>query len=205
MDKFEVLLRGFLQAPEDDAMGEVLEGVAQQTNRWGELIQAANEAVQEAEGARKVTLCLALARWYSLLDHPEYSQPYLQLALEREPEASRVRRAIAAVLRRTGDHQHTGEELTRALHLAREDAERVDILCDLGDLLTHDMGQPEQGDPFYRRALEVNPSSERARRALGLGAKGSGVPAESPSSPPGEPAPPEARQPFDSVPPWAKG
>ncbi len=142
--------------------------MAQATGRWGELINMANAWLPEqTDNKQKIRLCLRLGKWYGEdLGHPEYAQPYYQQIMALDPNNVQVLRQMAAIHRMGAHWQKVGETLTRALDVAVANEDRKAILVDLGELLFKNMGQPDQGIAFYKRALEVDPLYVPALTAL---------------------------------------
>jgi tetratricopeptide (TPR) repeat protein len=165
---FEALVNAFSEDFSDDETARFLERMAQGTGRWSELINTANSWLgEQQDGKKRIQLCLRLAKWYGEdLGHPEYAQPYYQQIMQLDPNNVQVLRQMAAIHRLGAQWQKVGETLQRALDLAVANEDRKTILCDLGELLDKNMGQPDQGIAYYRRALEVDPLYVPALTAL---------------------------------------
>jgi tetratricopeptide (TPR) repeat protein len=142
--------------------------MAHGTNRWNELINTANDWLkQEADGKKKIQLCLRLGKWYGEdLGRPEYAQPYYQQIVALDPNNVQVLRQMAAIHRLGAQWQRVGETLQRALDVAVANDDRKMILVDLGELLDKNMGQTDEGIAYYRRALEIDPNYVPALSAL---------------------------------------
>lgn len=165
---FDALVNAFSEDFGDDETSRYLERMAQATGRWGELINTANAWLPEqTENKQKIRLCLRLGKWYGEdLGHPEYAQPYYAQIMQLDPNNVQVLRQMAAIHRMSAQWQKVGETLTRALDVAVANEDRKAILVDLGELLFKNMGQPDQGIAFYKRALEVDPYYVPALTAL---------------------------------------
>jgi len=165
---FEALVNAFSEDFSDDETARFLERMAQGTGRWSELINTANTWLgEQQEGKKRIQLCLRLAKWYGEdLGHPEYAQPYYQQIMSLDPNNVQVLRQMAAIHRLGAQWQKVGETLQRALDLAVANEDRKMILVDLGELLDKNMGQPDQGIAYYRRALEVDSQYVPALTAL---------------------------------------
>ncbi|MDX2051129.1 MAG: tetratricopeptide repeat protein [Polyangiaceae bacterium] len=165
---FDALINAFGEDFADDETARYLERMAQATGRWGELINTANAWLPEqTETKKKIRLCLRLGKWYGEdLGHPEYAQPYYQQIMALDPNNVQVMRQMAAIHRMSGNWQKVGEMLTAALDVAVASDDRKAILVDLGELLEKHMGQVDQGIPYYKRALEVDPHFLPALEAL---------------------------------------
>src|SRR6201999_2621546 len=107
------------------------------TNRWTELINAANGwLAEQTEPKQPIQLCLRLSKWYGEnLGPPEYAQPYYQQIMALDPNNVQVLRQMAAIHRMGGQWQRVGETLQRALDVAVANDDRKMILVDLGELL----------------------------------------------------------------------
>jgi len=155
---FDALVTAFADDFGDDETARFLEHLAQVTNRWTELINAANGwLAEQTEPKARIQLCLRLSKWYGEnLNHPEYAQPYYQQIMALDPNNVQVLRQMAAIHRLGAQWQRVGETLQRALDVAVANDDRKMILVDLGDLLEKNMGQPDQGISYYKRALEID-------------------------------------------------
>ncbi len=165
---FDALVNAFSEDYGDEETGRYLERIAQQTGRWGELINTANAWLQETEDpTQKIQLCLRLGKWYGEdLGHPEYAQPYYAQIVQLDPNNVQVLRQMANIHRIGGHWQKMGEVLTRALDVAVANDDRKAIRCDLGELLERHMNEVDKGIAEYKRALEVDPHYMPALEAL---------------------------------------
>ncbi|MBX3181172.1 MAG: tetratricopeptide repeat protein [Polyangiaceae bacterium] len=165
---FDALVNAFSEDYGDEETGRYLERMAQQTGRWGELINTANAWLQETEDpTQKIQLCLRLGKWYGEdLGHPEYAQPYYAQIVQLDPNNVQVLRQMANIHRIGGHWQKMGEVLTRALDVAVANDDRKAIRCDLGELLERHMNEVDKGIAEYKRALEVDPHYMPALEAL---------------------------------------
>src|SRR6185436_10667247 len=83
----DALINALQEDIHDRETAKYLERMAQATGRWGEVIQTANNWLQEqTESSQKIRLCLHLAKWYGDdLGHPEYAQPYYAQIVALDP------------------------------------------------------------------------------------------------------------------------
>jgi tetratricopeptide (TPR) repeat protein len=165
---FDALVNALSEDFGDDETSRYLERMAHATNRWNELLNTANGWLKdEADGKKKIQLCLRLSKWYGEdLGRPEYAQPYYQQIVALDPNNVQVLRQMAAIHRQGAQWQRVGETLQRALDVAVANEDRKMILVDLGELLDKHMGQPDEGIGYYRRALEIDPNYVPALSAL---------------------------------------
>ncbi len=165
---FDALVNALSEDFSDDETSRYLERMAHATGRWNELINTANAWLkEEAEGKKKIQLCLRLGKWYGEdLGHPEYAQPYYQQIVALDPNNVQVMRQMAAIHRLGAQWQRVGETLQRALDVAVANDDRKMILVDLGELLDKNMGQTDQGIEYYKRALEIDANYVPALSAL---------------------------------------
>ena len=142
----------------DRDTAKYIERMAQATGRWGEVIQTANNWLQEqTESHQKIRLCLHLAKWYGDdLGHPEYAQPYYAQIVALDPNNVGALRQMGQLYRKNGNWQQLGATLTRALDVAVSDVDRKEILTELGELLDSQMSQTDQAVTHFNRALEVD-------------------------------------------------
>ncbi|MGO9714610.1 MAG: tetratricopeptide repeat protein [Polyangiaceae bacterium] len=142
----------------DRETAKYLERMAQATGRWGEVIQTANQWLQQqTEPKQKIRLCLHLAKWYGDdLGHPEYAQPYYAQIVQLDPNNVGALRQMGQLYRKNANWQQLGSTLTRALDVAVTDLDRKEILSELGELLDTHMSQTDQAIVYFNRALEVD-------------------------------------------------
>ncbi|MCS6797689.1 MAG: tetratricopeptide repeat protein [Myxococcota bacterium] len=152
----------------DRATVAELERVARATQRWNDLLSAANEALREVtEPPAKIALCLDCARWYGQeLGRPEYAIPYYQQILALDPANVPAMRQMADLYRSTQQWATLAQILGRLVEMAREPSEKAEGLVQLGELAESHLGTPEQATTYYRRALEHDPRSIPALEAL---------------------------------------
>ncbi len=142
----------------DRETAKYLERMAQATGRWGEVIQTANNWLQQqTESSEKIRLCLHLAKWYGDdLGHPEYAQPYYAQIVNLDPNNVGALRQMGQLYRKNANWQQLGASLTRALDVAVNDVDRKEILNELGELLDGQMSQTDQAITYFVRAIEVD-------------------------------------------------
>lgn len=155
---FDALVTAFADDYFDDQTSTYLERMSQATERWGELITAANGWLQDEEDRkRKIQLSLRLGKWYGEdLGRPTDAMAYYQMVLELDRQNTRVMRQMAAIERLAGNYPKAGQMLNKALEAAVANDDRKAILADIGELLHRHMDQADQAIPYYRRALEVD-------------------------------------------------
>ncbi|MCC6647034.1 MAG: tetratricopeptide repeat protein [Polyangiaceae bacterium] len=156
---FDALLNAFAEDFEDDETSRYLERMAQATGRWGELLQNANTWVQQqADRRAKITLYLRLGKWYGEdLGRADYAQANFAEVVKLDPNNVAVLRQSASLFKKNAQWQQAGQMLMRAKDVAVIDTDRKTVLTDLGDLLFHNMGQPDQALGYYKQALDVDP------------------------------------------------
>jgi tetratricopeptide (TPR) repeat protein len=154
----DALINALAEDFHDRETAKYLERMAQATGRWGEVIQTANNWLQQqTENAQKIRLCLHLAKWYGDdLGHPEYAQPYYAQIVALDPNNVGALRQMGQLYRKNGNWQQLGATLTRALDVAVSDVDRKEILTELGELLDTQMSQQDQAVAQFNRALEVD-------------------------------------------------
>src|SRR5262249_51389343 len=142
----------------DRETARYLERMAQATGRWAEVIQTVNGWLkQQTEPKEKIRLCLHLAKWHGDdLGHPEYAQPYYAQIIQLDPNNVGAMRQLASLYRKAGNFQQMGPTLMRALDVAIQDADRKEIMSDIGELLDSQMKEIDQAISYVNRALEVD-------------------------------------------------
>lgn len=169
----DALINALAEDFHDRETAKYLDRMAQATGRWGEVIQLANNWLQEqTEPHQKIRLCLHLAKWYGDdLGHPEYAQPYYAQIVQLDPNNVGALRQMGQLYRKSANWQQLGKTLMRALDVAVEDIDRKEILTELGELLDVHMGQTDQAIVYFQRAIEVDghflPTLENLERIYG--------------------------------------
>lgn len=120
---FEALLKAFGKDPTDRETSEELAELADEIDRWGELLDTCGGWLDEGRLSRsaRLSLKLTLARWYAELDGDGQALAYLNQILAEIPEHLGALEAMAAILERHRDDELLAEvreridEVRRAL------------------------------------------------------------------------------------------
>jgi len=86
-----------------------------------------------------------------------------QRVLELQPSLHRARRDLAMVYAETGDADNATNHLIEVLRLDPSDSWNWVVL---GNLYAGGKGDPETGEKFIRKALELNPRDRRVLKSL---------------------------------------
>ncbi len=145
-----------------------LERVAGLTQKWNDLLGAANAALKQAtDPAQKIAICLACAKWYgSALGRPEYAIPYYQQILALDPANVPATRQMADLYRSTQQWETLKQVLGRLVDITSDASEKARVYVELGDLAATHLGTPEQSRGHYQQALDTDPRSIGALEAL---------------------------------------
>lgn len=128
---FEVLLDAFREDFADDETVRDLEAAARWTDRFGELLVAANDWLRDAtiDGNARVALLARVGRWYGDdLGKPAWGMPYLEEARALAPNDLRVLRALVKVHTAAGAIAACEPILRRLLEIDATDREAADAL-----------------------------------------------------------------------------
>lgn len=120
---FEALLRAFAEDPTDRGTSDELAELADEIDRWSELLDTCGGWLDDGRLSRsaRLSLKLTLARWYADLDGDGQAFAYLNQILAEVPEHLGALEAMAAILERHGDDallaqvQERIDEVRRAL------------------------------------------------------------------------------------------
>jgi golgin subfamily B member 1 len=128
---FEVLLDAFREDFADDETVRDLEAAARWTDRFGDLLVAANDWLRDKSivGNDRVVLLARVGKWYGDdLGKPAWGMPYLDEARELAPNDLRVLHAIVRVQSAAGAIAGCEPVLRRILEIDPADREAVDSL-----------------------------------------------------------------------------
>lgn len=128
---FEVLLDAFREDFTDDETVRDLEAAARWTDRFGDLLVAANDWLRDEKitGSARVALLARVGKWYGDdLGKPAWGMPYLEQAREIAPNDLRLLHAMVAVHGAAGAIGACEPILRRILELDPGDRTAVDAL-----------------------------------------------------------------------------
>jgi tetratricopeptide (TPR) repeat protein len=165
---FEALQTAWTLDFQDAETVAELERVTRLARRWNELLQTANDALQQVEESEvRMAICLHAARWYGQeLDHPEYAIPYYERILNEDPGNLPAMRQMVELYRTTQQWQNVAQVLGSLVDLTYDPAEKADVYVQMGELCEDHLGMAEQAPHYYLKALEVHEENLGALRAL---------------------------------------
>jgi tetratricopeptide (TPR) repeat protein len=156
---------GYLQqilelSPGDAEAQKELERLLEQSEKWYDLVEV---LVRHAESSGKanrhdeeVTLLLRAAEiWECKVQAPEQAKKLLERVLEREPNHVRALISLA----------RCKATLERAVRLAKSGPEMAELYYRLGRMESERLGEAA-AEPYYERALEVDPTNVEVAEAL---------------------------------------
>jgi serine/threonine protein kinase len=130
---FGTLMRAFQIDFGDAVTVEQLERLAEETNRWGELVASCDQWLSsESKPERALQLNTQLARWYADHGHSDSARPYLQRAVELAGNEPGPLRTLASIYRKMGQPEDACRLLDRALRQVSFTEERLALSSDLG-------------------------------------------------------------------------
>ncbi len=165
---YEALVAAFSDDFANTETIDDLERITGKADKWNELVGWAYSLLaQQTEVAPQLQLCLRLAKWNADdLGRQDLATPYYERIAQLDPNNTPVLRQVAAISRKAAEWENARGYLTKALNVASTNDERVEIQCDLGELLEKHMGEVDKGIAAYERARELAPNSLRAIEAL---------------------------------------
>jgi len=142
----------------DQDTAREVERLAHATGRWNEVLSMFVGALRdERDPARRVRLCLHLAKWYGDdLGRPEHAQPYYVQILQLDANNVEAMRQLAILYGKAGNWAQMGTTLTRALEVVVIDADRKQLLTDIGALLDS-LGETDRALVYLKQATVVDP------------------------------------------------
>jgi golgin subfamily B member 1 len=158
---FEALHVAWTQDYTNEETAAELERIAGLTQRWNEVLTAANEALQQLhEGDKKTTIaiCIKCAKWYGREGHPEYAIPYLQQVLAIDPVNVAAMAEMADLYRQTGQWEIYSQVLSRMVEMTDDLFEKAAAFTKMGELNEKHLGLPEKAISRYLEALNAVPN-----------------------------------------------
>lgn len=167
-EAFDALIIAWGQDYTDRKTADELERVAASTNKWNDLLNTANAALQGTTDSQvKIALCLSCAKWYGQeLGHPEYAIPYYEEILKLDPSNVPAMRQRTELYRSTQQWQQLAQALGQLVEMTRNPVERSEVFVQMGDLCQERLGIPDQAGTYYTKALDEDKNNVAAIDAL---------------------------------------
>jgi tetratricopeptide (TPR) repeat protein len=152
----------------DRDTADEIERLAGLTQKWNELLAAANAALQQvADPGTKIAICLSCARWYGTqLGHPEYAIPYYQQILGLDPANVAAMRQMADLYRSTQQYQTLAQVLGRLVDITGDPSDKAGVYVQMGELAEQQLGVPDQARTYFKQALDTHATHIGALEAL---------------------------------------
>ncbi|MEO0324181.1 MAG: tetratricopeptide repeat protein, partial [Myxococcota bacterium] len=151
-----------------EATAENLERIARDTQKWNELLNAANAALQSEEDPEvRIALCLQCARWYGQeLGHPEYAIPYFEQIRQLDPGNVPAMVSMADLYEATQQWDALAQTLGQVVTMTSDAEIQASTYVRMGDLARTRLNVPEQAGGYYQKALDVDAVNVPALEAL---------------------------------------
>jgi tetratricopeptide (TPR) repeat protein len=158
---FEALTGAIHLDPADDALVAEAERLAAASGSWADLVSEASELTTELTDAPLASKWWTrLGVWYGLkLDRADYALPSLRRALELDATNLDAHRALAEHLRRSQKWADLADALRAALPHEPDDAAKLDVYLQLGDLLESQLAQSAKAVEAYEAAAALGDGS----------------------------------------------
>ncbi len=166
---------GYLQqwselSPGDAEVQRELERLLEQSEKWYDLVEVLVRNAEAAAKANKtedeIAMYLRAAEiWESKVMAPEQAKKLLERVLERDNNNLRALMSLARIYETQHDWVRCKSTLERAVKLARSGPEMAELYYRLGRMEGERMGDAA-AEPYYERALEVDPSNAEVAEAL---------------------------------------
>ncbi len=152
----------------DRQTADEIERLAGLTQKWNDLLAAANAALQQVtDPATKIAICLSCAKWYGTqLGHPEYAIPYYQQILGLDPANVAAMRQMADLYRSTQQYPTLAQVLGRLVDITSDPSDKAGVYVQMGELAEQHLGVPEQARTYFKQALDTDPKHIGALEAL---------------------------------------
>ena len=152
----------------DDKTFEELTRITRLTNKWNDLLTAANAALQEAEDQEtQITLCLQCAKWYGQeLDHPDYALPYYQRVQAVDPGNVQLMISMAELYEKTQQWDALAQTYGQIVTSTKDAQIQADTYVKMGELAMTHLGLRDQAGGYYEKALDAQAGHVEAIDAL---------------------------------------
>lgn len=154
---FEAITAAMHLEPADDAIVADAERLAAATGDWTDLVGEASEITTEVTEPRLASRWWArLGGWYATrLDRYDYALPSFRRALELDGKNLEAHRGLSDLLRRQQKWSELADALRAQVEIEPEDAHKVDLLLQLGDLCESQLAQTARAIEVYEAAADV--------------------------------------------------
>ena len=166
---------GYLQqvlelAPGDAEAEKELERLLEKSEKWYDLVEVlvrhADSSAKTGDADGEIALLLRAAEiWESKVQAPEQAKKLLERVLDRDPNHVRALISLARIYEAQHDWARCKSTLERAVRLARSGPEMAELYYRLGRMEGERMGDAA-AEPYYERALEVDPTNVEVAEAL---------------------------------------
>jgi tetratricopeptide (TPR) repeat protein len=158
---FEALTGAIHLDPADDALVAEAERLAAATGGWADLVSEATELTTELTDAPLASRWWTrLGVWYGLrLDRADYALPSLRRALELDAGNLEAHHALAEHLRRQQKWAELADALRGAVGHETDDAAKLDLYLQLGDLSESQLAQTARAVEAYEAAAALGDGS----------------------------------------------
>jgi tetratricopeptide (TPR) repeat protein len=165
---FDALVLAWGENYADKETSGELERVTRAANKWSDLLQTANEALQGAEARDdKIAICLLCAKWYGEeLGHLDYAIPFIEQVGALEPGNVAARQQLAGLYRNTQQWQRLAQTLGELVQMTTDGRVRAETYVQMGDLCIEHLGIPHEAQGYYVQALAEDSTSLVALEAL---------------------------------------
>ncbi|MAQ13170.1 MAG: hypothetical protein CMN30_00015 [Sandaracinus sp.] len=165
---FTAIARAFGEDPNDEALAENLERLAEKTDQWGQLADTLESRASNSfdpQNARQLYVRLARVAENRLND-PSRAIGATQRALEQVGDDEALLQHLDELLVATERWHELGDVLERRGNLSTDPTERAGLLVRLGELRETHQGDLRGAFAAYQEVVERDPGDERATEAL---------------------------------------
>ncbi len=158
-----------LQPSDTEAQKELVR-LLEQSEKWYDLVEVlvrhAEASAKAGDSDEEIELLLRAAEiWESKVQAPEQAKKLLERVLEREPNHVRALMSLARIYEAQHDWARCKATLERAVRLAKSGPETAELYYRLGRMEGERLGDAA-AEPYYERALEVDPTNVEVAEAL---------------------------------------
>jgi golgin subfamily B member 1 len=166
---FDALGQAFKLAPDEAALIEELERLAQELGSWAALVEIAQGAIDagDLEPADQVELGLRIAEWAaSKVGDPRLAEDRYRAVLQVEPDHAGALKALVDLLRELGRFEDLLPVLEKQAAVTYDVGEKKAILFQAARLAESELGDQKRAITAYNEILELDEAETDALDAL---------------------------------------
>lgn len=153
--------------PDDETTQDTLGHIGLVRDNWQKIVKKYLEEARDSTDRQLTTsLYLSVAEIYAKYQPDDHVEAFLQQALEVEPRNAKASLRLERLYRAAGRHEELAALLEARIEAASTKEERVQGYLALAEVQAEKLGKRDAAAESYKKALGIDPGSQRALRAL---------------------------------------